>query len=127
MEIERPIRSEWNARSLARKLAAEPNGLVGTDRLPFSAIDVDLRNDAVDIERARYPLGHPFENDVIRISLPRDMRTHGLSRLLKSDAFIELLHVINDDLEAAITGKGTAHELAAEIESGLFCKLSAEK
>ncbi len=127
MEIEHTIRTEWNARSLARKLAAEPDCLVGTERLPFSAIDVDLRNDAVDIERARYPLGHPFETDVIRISLPRDMRTHDLSRLLKSDTFIELLHEINDSLEKAIAGEGMARELAGRIEGGLFCKVTAEE
>lgn len=123
----KPLKTEWNAKVLAKQLMNEPNALIGTVRHPYSAVDIDLKAESVSIARAVYPLGQAFEPDIIRISLPSGMRNKELADCLLSADFQDLLHEIDIDLEAVIDGSSAAHRISAELEVDLQSKKDREK
>lgn len=121
-DIVKPLKTEWNAKVLARHLMNKPDALVGTVRHPYSAVDIDLRMETIAIERAVYQIGQAFEPDIIRISLPNDIRNHELADFLLSADFMNLLHEIDSDLEAVIDGSSAAHRMSAALEVDLHIK-----
>jgi len=121
-DIVNPLKTEWNAKVLAKQLMNDPDALIGTVRHPFSAVDIDLKADSVSIARAVYQLGQAFEPDIIRISLPNDIRNKQLAGFLLSADFVDLLHVIDSDLEAVIDGSSAAHHMSVALEVDLHCK-----
>ena len=125
--IVKPLKTEWNAKVLARQLMNAPDTLVGTSRHPFSAVDIDVKAESVSIARAVYPLGQAFEPDIIRISLPNDIRNNELAGFLLSAKFLDLLHEIDSDLEAVIDGSSAAHGMSVELEVDINCKKDGEK
>ncbi len=118
-DIVKPLKSEWNAKVLARQLMNDPDALIGTVRHPYSAVDIDLKMETIAIERAVYPLGQAFEPDVIRIVLPKGIRNKKLAGFLLSADFVDLLHEIDFDLEAVIDGSSAAHRMSAALEFDL--------
>lgn len=121
-DIVKPLKSEWNAKVLARQLMNDPDALIGTVRHPYSAVDIDLKMETIAIERAVYPLGQAFESDIIRISLPNDIRNKELAEFLLSADFVDLLYEIDSDLEAVIGGSSAAHRMSASLEVDLHSK-----
>lgn len=126
-DIVKPLKTEWNAKVLARHLMNKPDALVGTVRHPYSAVDIDLRMETIAIERAVYQIGQAFEPDIIRISLPNDIRNHELADFLLSADFMNLLHEIDSDLEAVIDGSSAAHRMSAALEVDLHIKQDHQK
>ncbi|WP_139975178.1 hypothetical protein [Ochrobactrum sp. CGA5] len=123
----KPLKTEWNAKVLAKQLMNDPDALIGTVRHPFSAVDIDLKAESVSIARAVYPLGQAFESDIIRISLPNDIRNKELADFLLSAEFLDLVHEIDTDLEAVIDGSSAAHRMSATLEVDLHSKKDREK
>ncbi|KAB2680050.1 hypothetical protein [Brucella tritici] len=105
----------------------DPDALIGTVRHPYSAVDIDVRKETIAIERAVYQLGQAFEPDIIRISLPNDIRNKELAGFLLSAEFLDLVHEIDTDLEAVIDGSSAAHRMSATLEVDLHSKKDREK
>lgn len=126
-DIVKPLKTEWNAKVLSKQLLNDPDALVGTVRHPFSALDIDIKVETIAIERANYQLGQAFEPDIVRISLPNDIRNKDLAGFLLSAQFVELLYDIDGDLEAVIDGSSTAHRMSAALEVDLQSKQGREK
>lgn len=121
-DVVKPLKTEWNAKVLARQLMNDLDALVGTIRHPYSAVDIDLKAASVSIARAIYPLGQAFEPDIIRISLPNGIRNKELADFLLSADFLDLLHEIDSDLEAVIDGSSAAHRMSVALELHLQSK-----
>lgn len=126
-DIVKPLKTEWNAKVLAKQLMNDPDVLVGTVRHPYAAVDIDLRKETIAIERAVYQLGQAFEPDVVRIVLPKGIRNKELADFLLSADFVHLLHEVDSDLDAFINGTSAAHRMSASLEVDLHSKKDREK